>query len=199
MPFFSSEKFSNYFFGYPFCFHSLGFLPIKKLLEPLALFLLSPHFPRICHFALCPVLFSSCLSLILQFSQPLAMHYTFWYSAPKQSVLTNIFQMFKNSVSFSQHSPFCNKCNSLLCLCGCVYVHAQLFQIFATPWTEAHQASLSFTMSLSLLTLMSIESVMLSNYLTLCCPLLFLPSIFSSLRVSSNELALLIRWQNLGA
>ena len=74
-------------------------------------------------------------------------------------------------------------------------MHAQLFQIFATPWTEAHQASLSFTMSLSLLTLMSTESVMLSNYLTLCCPLLLLPSIFSSLRVSSNELALLIRWQ----
>ena len=102
--------------------------------------------------------------------------------------------MFKNSVSFSQQSSFCNKCSSLLCLCGCLYVHAQLFQTFATPWTEAHQASLSFTMSLSLLTLMSIESVMLSNYLTLCCPLL-LPSIFSSLRVSSNELALLIRWQ----
>ena len=75
-------------------------------------------------------------------------------------------------------------------VCACSVV-----PIFATPWTEAHQASLSFTMSLSLLTLMSTESVMLSNYLTLCCPLLLLPSIFSSLRVSSNELALLIRWQ----
>ena len=64
----------------------------------------------------------------------------------------------------------------------------------ATPWTAAHQASLSFTISKSLLKLMSTESVMPSNNLILCRPLLLLPSIFSSNRVFSNELVLHIRW-----
>ena len=67
-------------------------------------------------------------------------------------------------------------------------------QLFATPWTAARQASLSITNSQSLPKLMSIESVMPSNHLILCCPLLFLPSIFPSIRVCSNELALCIRW-----
>ena len=65
---------------------------------------------------------------------------------------------------------------------------------FVTPWTAARQASLSFTIFLSLLKLMSIESVMLSNHLNLCFPLLLLPSIFPRIRVFSNELALRIRW-----
>ena len=63
----------------------------------------------------------------------------------------------------------------------------------ATPWTTAHQASLSFTISWSLLKLMSIESAMPSNHLILCHPLL-LPSVFPSIRVFSNESALCIRW-----
>ena len=63
----------------------------------------------------------------------------------------------------------------------------------ATPWTAAHQASLSITNSQSLLKLMSVESVMLSNHLILCCPLL-LPSVFPSIRVFSNESALCIKW-----
>ena len=63
-----------------------------------------------------------------------------------------------------------------------------------TPWTAALQAPLSFTISQSLLTLMSIESVMLSNHLILCHPLLLLPSIFPSIRVFSNKLILHIRW-----
>ena len=66
-------------------------------------------------------------------------------------------------------------------------------QLFATPWTAGHQASLLFTISQSLLKLMSIESVMPSNHLILCCPLL-LPSFFPSMRVFSNEIALHIRW-----
>ena len=66
--------------------------------------------------------------------------------------------------------------------------------LFATLWTEAHQASLSITNSQSLFKLMSIESVMPSNHLILCCPLLLLPSIFPSIRVFPNELALFIRW-----
>ena len=62
-------------------------------------------------------------------------------------------------------------------------------QLFATPWTAARQASLSFTISGSLLKLMSTESVMPSNHLILCYPLLLLPSVFPSIRVFSNELA----------
>ena len=64
----------------------------------------------------------------------------------------------------------------------------------ATPQTAAHQASLSFTISWSLLKLMSIKSVMPSNRLVLCHPLLLMPSIFPSIRVFSNESALHIRW-----
>ena len=63
-----------------------------------------------------------------------------------------------------------------------------------TPWMAAHQASLSITNSLSLLRLTSIELVMPSNNLILCCPLLFLPSVFPSIRVFSSESALHIRW-----
>ena len=59
-------------------------------------------------------------------------------------------------------------------------------QLFVTPWTVACQASLSFTISWSLLKLMSIEAVMASNHLILCCPLLLLPSIFPSIRVFSK-------------
>ena len=65
-----------------------------------------------------------------------------------------------------------------------------LVQLFVTPWTAAHQASLSITNSQSLLKLMLIELVMPSNHLIFCCPLLLLPSIFPSIRVFSNESAL---------
>ena len=68
------------------------------------------------------------------------------------------------------------------------------FRLFATPWIAARQASLSITNSQSSLRLMSIESVMASNYLILCRPLLLLPSVFPSIRVFSNESALPIRW-----
>ena len=67
-------------------------------------------------------------------------------------------------------------------------------QLFATPWTAARQASLSIANSWSLLKLMSIESVMSSNHLILCHPLLLSPSIFPSIRVFSNESVLCIRW-----
>ena len=67
-------------------------------------------------------------------------------------------------------------------------------RLFATPWTAACQASLSFTISWSLLKLMSIESVMPSNHLILCCPLLLPPLIFPSIRVSPSESVLCIRW-----
>ena len=64
----------------------------------------------------------------------------------------------------------------------------------ATPWTAAREASLSITNSRSLLRLMFIESVMLSNILILCRPVLLLPSIFPSIRIFSNESVLCIRW-----
>ena len=67
-------------------------------------------------------------------------------------------------------------------------------QLFVTPWTVAHQAYLSIINFRSLLKLMSIESVMPSNHLILCCPLLLLPSIFPSIRIFSSESVLCIRW-----
>ena len=78
-----------------------------------------------------------------------------------------------------------------------VVVLAQLLSLirfFVTPWTAACQVSLSFTISWSLLKLMSSESVMPSNHLILCCPLLLLTSIFPSIRVFSNESVICIRW-----
>ena len=76
---------------------------------------------------------------------------------------------------------------SLVQLLSCI-------QLFVTPWTAARRASLSTTNSQSLLKPMSIESVMPSNHLILCRPLLLLPSIFPSIRVFSNESVLCIRW-----
>ena len=67
-------------------------------------------------------------------------------------------------------------------------------QLFVIPWTAAHQASLFITNSWSLLKLMSIESVMLSNHLILCCPLLLPPSIFPSIRVFFSDSVLHMRW-----
>ena len=82
----------------------------------------------------------------------------------------------------------------------CIYIYISSVQsfshvpLFATPWTAAHQASLSITNSQSLLRLMSIQSVMSSNHLILCPPLLLLPSVFPSIRVLSSESVLRIRW-----
>ena len=71
-------------------------------------------------------------------------------------------------------------------------------RLFTTPWTAARQASLSFTVSQSLLKLVSIELVMPSIHLILCCPLLLLSSIFPSIRIFSNESVLHIRWPSVG-
>ena len=76
---------------------------------------------------------------------------------------------------------------------------AQSSRLFVTPWTAVRQASLSITNSRSLLKLMSIELMLPSNRLILCCPLLLLPSIFPSIRVFSNESVLCIRWPKYGA
>ena len=85
------------------------------------------------------------------------------------------------------------------CVCLFAYLIFSSVQLlsrvrfFATPWTAACQASLSITNSWTLLKLMSITSVMQSNHLILCCPLLLTPSIFPSIRVFSSELVLRIR------
>ena len=79
----------------------------------------------------------------------------------------------------------------------CVFSSVQSLShvwLFATPWTAAHQAPLFFTISWSLLKLVSFELVMRSNHLILCHPLRILPSIFSSIRVFSTESVLRIRW-----
>jgi len=80
----------------------------------------------------------------------------------------------------------------LIFKCCCYSVAQSCPTLFATSWTVARQASLSFTISQSLLKLMSIESVMPSKHLVLCHPLLLLPSIFPSIRVFSSESALCI-------
>ena len=82
------------------------------------------------------------------------------------------------------------------CLCTCISSVQLLSRVwlFAIPWTVAQQASLSITNSWSLLKVMSIESVMSSDYVILCHLFLFLPSIFPSIRVFSNESALRMRW-----
>ena len=85
--------------------------------------------------------------------------------------------------------------------CPCISGYRELCKLFSSvshvplcnPWTAACQASLSITNSQSLIKLMSIESVMLSNHLILCHPLLLLPSIFPNIKVFSNE-SVLIRW-----
>ena len=95
----------------------------------------------------------------------------------------NIYHNYSWSTSVNISSVQFSSVQSLSCV-----------RFFATPWAAAHQASLSITRSRSLLKLMSIESVMPSNHLFLCRPLLLLPSIFPSIRIFSNESALHIRW-----
>ena len=100
-----------------------------------------------------------------------------------QKELSNtVLKGFENYADVSIIIPYC---------CSVVQLFSHV-QLSATPWTVAHQASLSFPTSWSLLKLMSIELVMPSNHLILCRPLL--PTIFPSIRVFSNELALRITW-----
>ena len=87
----------------------------------------------------------------------------------------------------------------ICCIILLVIQSLNFIQLFVTPWTAACQVSLSFTISQSLLKLMSIESVMSSNHLILHHTLLLLPSVSPSIRVFSNESALHIRWPNIGA
>ena len=95
---------------------------------------------------------------------------------------------------FLMSSNIASKITFLFCIQQLSHV-----QLFETPWIVACWVSLSFTISQSLLKLMSVKSVMPSNYLILCHALLLLPSIFPSIRIFSNELALHIKWPSIGA
>ena len=100
-------------------------------------------------------------------------------------------------LSWRKHSVFHLSCPLFLLSSHSHFSSVQLLsciRLFVTPWIAARQASLSITKSQSLLKLISIESVMLSNHLILCHPLLLLCSIFPNIRVFSNESVLLIRW-----
>ena len=117
------------------------------------------------------------------------------FAAEEQQELTDCHNSARRTSEWSVNQLFyanAMQCTEKVCtiavhLLSCVW-------LFVTPWTAACQASLSFTNSWSLLRFMYIESMMLSNHLIFCCPLLLLPSIFPSIWVSSNELALRIRW-----
>ena len=87
----------------------------------------------------------------------------------------------------------------LRALCHSVVLSLSQVLLFATPWTAAWQASLSFIISQGLPKFMSVELVMPSNHLFLCRPLFLLPSIFHSIRVFSNELTVCIRWPKIEA
>ena len=101
-----------------------------------------------------------------------------------------IFLLFKSCKTQSINSNWVGRYSSVQSL--------SLVWLFVNPRTAAHQASVSITNSWRLLKLMSIELVMPSNYLILCCPLLLSPSIFPSIRVFSNESTLRIRWPKYG-
>ena len=102
--------------------------------------------------------------------------------------------MVQNDSGFLLAMPLCNP----LLLCGLHLVTSvqvlSCVQLLVTPWTTACQAPLSFTISWNLLRIMSIESVVPSNHLIICHPLLLLPSIFPNIRIFSSESALCIRW-----
>ena len=117
----------------------------------------------------------------------------------------NMKKKFQNAINpfHNKNTVHCHKCfrhpilNVYLCsfkiLSNCCYSGAQPCQLFVTPWTAAWQPSLLFAISWSLLKLMSIESIMPSNHPVVCHPLLFMPTIFPSIRVFSSKSVLHIR------
>ena len=108
---------------------------------------------------------------------------------------TDLLTYLRSKTSHATKWIFSQLCKSSLGQSFVVSQSLSCVWLFATPWTAAHQASLSFTISQSLLKLRFIESVMSSNYLILCrCPHLLLPSVLPSIKVFSSESTLWIRW-----
>ena len=135
-----------------------------------------------------PSSFSS-LVKVSSFSHSSASNVVIFYLQP----LINLNLLYSSLiVSFKYFLPFQFQVTVLLQLCCCLV--AQSYLTLCDPWTEASQASLSFAISQTLLTLRSIESVIPPNHLILCHPLLLLPSVFPSIRVFSKESLLHIRW-----
>ena len=106
--------------------------------------------------------------------------------------------LFPESCSQCLRGAWCSLLRGWGTLCYCCSV-TKSCPTLCNPWTAALQASLTFAISRSVLKLMSIKSVTPTNHLILCCPLLLLPSVFASIRVFPNELALRIRGQSIGA
>ena len=102
--------------------------------------------------------------------------------------------IFTNLPYLSYYLNFSHNILPMSTSCFAIFQSISCVQLLATPWTAACQASLSFTITQSLLKLICIESVIPSNHLILCHLLLLLPSIFSSIRVFSNDSFLHIRW-----
>ena len=102
-------------------------------------------------------------------------------------LLKILIHLFFIDVQLIYNAPGVQKSDSVthihICMCMLLFTHLSHILLFVTPWTAAHQAPLSSTVSQSLLKFVSIESVMLSNHLILCHPLLLLPSIFPSIKV----------------
>ena len=152
---------------------------------------------------ICFPLLKTSLSVVEIHTNDLHSKYSLVLSSLAQSNVLKNFKFFvmciKNPVLFIANKYFIVN----FTICWSTYLLMDQFssapllsrvRLFATPWTAARQASLFITNSQSLLRLMSIRSVMPSNHLNLCHPLLLPPSIFPSIRVFSNESALCIRW-----
>ena len=110
------------------------------------------------------------------------------------SISTENSQLLNVQLTFKGHVLSCTSLSSFSTQSVSSVQSLSHVRHFATPWTTAHQASLPFMISWSLLKLISIESVITSNHLILCHPLLLLPSIFPSIRVFTNGSVLLIMW-----
>jgi len=131
--------------------------------------------------------------VILEFSQKMRAHPASPFCSPINTPPSKGIQSYLLHSPIYTHTHTHTHTHTRVCSCSCCSV-TKSCPILCAPWTAAHQAPLSFTISQSLRKLMSVESVMPSNHLILCRPLLLLPSVFPSIRVFSNQSALCIRW-----
>ena len=145
------------------------------------------------------LLFNTLSRLVITFLPRNKRFLISWLQSPSTVILDvfNFNQKFFVRLSCDSYNTdinFKNLIKNEEFFCVIVFQLLSCVWLFKTPWTAAHLASLCFTTSQCLLIFMSIELVMLSNHLILCHTLLFLPSIFPSIRIFSSESALLIKW-----